>query len=409
MKDFCFHKTVLFWSTLVLLFKLSPIHAEEITFSQALQRLKSHNSLKVLEESSLAQRAKVDSGSSLGDSRFKISAKNFPRDTFRNDQSPMTGMEFAISQKLAISSKYLHLEDSLEAEAKAATYRASDFAMQLRRYLWQILIEKEQLNKDLQISKENLAWLENISKVSKKLYSNGKISQQALLEFEIRKAEVESTLQRQKISIEQLSRKLMYLVEASSIDGQSIPWQSLSIETDTNRSKDVKELSFQENLKAKESKLMAVKLDKIPDLDVSIAYTKRYGVDQYGDFVSASISMPLPTSSTKYAQATTAYHEKFGAEKAYQEFRENKKMDKYLLEKEIEKIKFELKVLNEKTLNFASSAREITAKSYALGGANYTELLQSELKLQSLLKEKNEKEKELKKMILSWKYLMGAL
>lgn len=87
--------------------------------------------------------------------------------------------------------------------------------------------------------------------------------------------------------------------------------------------------------------------------------SKDIWIDQYGDFVSASISMPLPTSSTKYAQATTAYHEKFGAEKAYQEFRENKKMDKYLLEKEIEKIKFELKVLNEKTLNFASSAREI--------------------------------------------------
>lgn len=393
---------------LILIFA-GKVYAREITFIEALRKIESHKSLKVFEEQSLAEKAKIDAGSSLGDSHFRVSAKNFPKDTFANDQSPMTGVEFALSQKLAISSKYLHMEDSLTAEAKAARYKSSDFEMQLRRYLWQILIEKDRLEKDLQISTENLAWLSNISKVSKKLYSNGKISQQALLEFEIRKAEVESTQQRQKIGLEQLSRKLMYLVKASTISSNSIPWNELSISRDLDSIKDVKDLSFQEKLKAKKSKLAAAKLNKIPDLELSIAYTKRYGVDDYGDFVSASISMPLPTSSTKYAQEAMAYHEKISTEKAYEDFRENKEKDKYLLEKEIEKLSFDIKVLNEKTLKFASSAREITAKSYALGSANYTELLQSELKLQSLLKEKNEKEESLKKMILSWKYLMGVL
>ncbi|MEC9281797.1 MAG: TolC family protein [Bdellovibrionota bacterium] len=409
MKDCKAMGSLAIWIILILLGSNRPIYAQEISFSDAIEKIKSHNSLKVFEEKSLAQKSIVESGSSLGDSRFKVAAKNFPKNSLQNDQSPMTGMEFAISQKVAISSKYLHIEDSLEAEAKAASYKSSDFEMQLRRYLWQILIEKDRLKKDLQISRENLAWLENISKVSKKLYSNGKISQQALLEFEIRKAEIESTLQRQKIGLEQLSRKLMYLVKAESISPDSIPWEKLALIDTTKNFKDVKELSLQQSLKAKESKLTAVNLDKIPDLDVSIAYTKRYGVDNYGDFVSASITMPLPTSSTKYAQAATAYHEKFSAEKAYQDFLDNKEKDKYLLEMEIEKLKFDLKVLDEKTLKFASSAREITAKSYALGSANYTELLQSELKLQSLLKEKNEKEEGLKKMILSWKYLMGAL
>ena len=41
--------------------------------------------------------------------------------------------------------------------------------------------------------------------------------------------------------------------------------------------------------------------------------------------------------------------------------------------------------MSDKTIKFATDLRNITAKSYSLGNSSYTELLQSELKLQQIL------------------------
>ena len=78
---------------------------------------------------------------------------------------------------------------------------------------------------------------------------------------------------------------------------------------------DNKELGLKERLKAKELSLSASKLNYVPDLTVSLGYTKRPNIDGNGDFVGASISFPLPFSGEKYSKHGKAVQEKYMAVK----------------------------------------------------------------------------------------------
>ena len=78
-----------------------------------------------------------------------------------------------------------------------------------------------------------------------------------------------------------------------------------------------------------------------------------------------------------------------------------------VLNKEVEKLSSELRILKEKTIRFARNSREITSKSYGLGSSTYVELLQSELKLQKILMQKVmlEATRDIKRATL--KYIKG--
>jgi len=139
----------------------------------------------------------------------------------------------------------------------------------------------------------------------------------------------------------------------------------------------------------------------------SIGYTKRSNIDDRGDFLSASVSFPIPTSSIKSSNFEKNVFEKKSAIKNYENYKSLKTKEKSLLEAEQNRLKKELSILNKKTINFAKNSRAITSKSYGIGNSSYIELLQSELLLQKLLTRKIQIEKDIAMNTLNLKYLLG--
>jgi hypothetical protein len=357
-----------------------------ITFNEAIKSLQKHESIEAVLAKSKAITNKAELNGSWGDPVFRIAAKNFPQDSLKDDQTPMTGIEFGISQKISLTTKYGNIEDSFLSMGKAYEFDAKEKGEALTKALWEVLIIKRKITEEIVILKENLSWIAKILKVSKKLYANGKTSQQAILDIQIRKSEIESKISNKKFELMQLADKINYFVGVDKIENSSIPWQILT----KKRSKalDNREMSLKEKLKAKEYKLKASKLNYVPDMNVSVGVTKRSNIDDNGDFIGASISFPLPFSDTKYSMHAEASQEKFAAAKNYKGYKREKNRDVSVLGREIKKIIFELNILKNKTIKFASNSRTITSKSYALGNSSYIELLQSELKLQRILMKK---------------------
>ncbi len=390
---------------LVVLFLISSVDASAITFEEAIKVLNKHESVDSVNFKSKALSEEAELKGSWGDPKFKIAAKNFPKDSFKDDQTPMTGIEFGISQKIALTTKYGNIEDAFKSLSNAYQFEADDKKETLTKAFWEILIIKRKVSEELEILKENNTWISKILKVSKRLYSTGKTSQQALLDIQIRKSEIESELNNKKYELSQIDDRLKYLIGTSDVEETSIPWKSLKISSD--QLKDNKELSLKEKLKAKDLALTASKQNYVPDLTVSLGYTKRSNIDGNGDFVGAAISFPLPFSGEKYSKHGQAVQEKYMAVKNFENYKRQKNRDISVLNKEIDKLLGELSILKEKTIKFARNSREITAKSYGLGNSTYVELLQSELKLQRILMHKVmlEAKRDIKRATL--KYVKG--
>lgn len=389
----------------IALFMISSIDVYAITFDEAVKALQTHESIESVKFKSKAVSEEADLKGSWGDPMFKVTAKNFPQDSLKDNETPMTGIEFGVSQKIALTTKYGNIEDAFKSLSNAYQYEADDKKEALIKGLWEVLIIQRKVSEELGILKENNAWITKILKVSKRLYSTGKTSQQALLDIQIRKSEIDSELNNKKYELSQIDDRLKYLIGSSTIDPKSIPWDSLKSKSDNL--KDNKELSLKEKLKAKDLALTASKQNYVPDLTVSVGYTKRSDIDGNGDFVGAAISFPLPFSGEKYSKHGQAVQEKYMAVKNYENYKRQKNRDISVLSKEIDKLLGELSILKEKTIKFARNSREITAKSYGLGNSTYVELLQSELKLQKILMHKVmlEAKRDIKRATL--KYVKG--
>ena len=85
---------------IVGLLLISSIDAHAITFNEAVKALQAHESIKAVDFKSRALSEEAELKGSWGDPKFKIAAKNFPKDTLEKDQTPMTGIEFGISSAI---------------------------------------------------------------------------------------------------------------------------------------------------------------------------------------------------------------------------------------------------------------------------------------------------------------------
>jgi len=370
---------------IIMICVVSPKIALGYTFSDAVISIERHDAVISISNNSKALVEEGGIKGSWGDPMFRVAAKNFPNETMKDDQTPMTGIEFGLTQKISLTTKYGNIEDAFSLMGESKEHQAKDKKNELIKKLWLILINDRRLTEEILIIKENINWISNILKVSKKLYATGKITQQALLEIQIRKSELETSLSNKVFDQETLQQKLSYVLGFSgkSISKNSVPWKLL--ESDNKNKIDNKELSLKSLVGAKEKMLTAQKLNYVPDLTFSVGYTKRANIDNNGDFVSAMVSFPLPLSGKKYSAHNKASFDKYESIKNLENYKKFKLSKHETLLSLIRKSQTELNILKERTIKFAENSRKITSKSYSLGNSTYVELLQSELKLQSLL------------------------
>ncbi|MCB9061513.1 MAG: hypothetical protein H6622_08330 [Halobacteriovoraceae bacterium] len=133
---------------LVILFLLSSVEASAITFEKAITVLGTHESVDSVNFKSKALSEEAELKGSWGDPKFKIAAKNFPKDSLKDDQTPMTGIEFGVSQKIALTTKYGNIEDAFKSLSNAYQFEADDKKEALTKAFWEILIIKRKVSEE---------------------------------------------------------------------------------------------------------------------------------------------------------------------------------------------------------------------------------------------------------------------
>lgn len=389
-----------------LLFLLQVANA--FTFNEAKLQISKHDSVLAIKHRAQALLEEGEVKGSWGDPQFKIAMKNIPNETLRFNDTPMSALEFSMIQKISFSTRYSKIEKSFLALSDSKNLEAEDQKRNLLKLLWNNAINKQNLISDLKILKENLLWVNKMLVVTKKLYSNGSLSQQALLDIQIRRSELQSSINDKNFELKEVDASISYLFDKRNdhLDTQTVPWQFLEKE-DKAVINDFKERSLKKKIYAKKLQLTSKKLGLIPDPVISFGYTLRSNMDNKGDFVGASIVFSLPFSTKKYFSLYQSVEEKTQAEKALANYRNRRSSLVIKLNWNVEKIEKDLNILNTESIIFAQSLRTITAKSYSLGNATYFELLKSELKLQELLLRRNKLQANLKLKQIELKYIRG--
>ncbi|RLA63395.1 MAG: hypothetical protein DRQ89_06745 [Epsilonproteobacteria bacterium] len=393
---------------LLLLFILSR-SVSAVTFKQAVKLIENHESVKLLINTSniLYEEARVKGA--WGDLNFKVNAKNFPVKTFSFNESPMTGVELSLAQKFPLSKKLSNFKDAYIAKSNSKKISSKQQQRSLKKILWQLSISKEKINLDLITYRKNLNWLKRMLKISKNLYSNGKIPQSALLDIQIRISEVETKFSNLRFELKEIDKKLSYILDGKelSLDLRSIPWKVLTYKG-SNPKYDYEKKFHQKILESRDFEMRAYDSNRIPDLTFSFGYTFRSKNWKEGDFVSAFINFPLPTGSTRSASYKKAVYGKYEAKNILRNYEINKESNLGYLRESINKLKEELKILESKTLQFARSLRKITSTSYGLGNSTYIELLDAEIKLLNILLRENKLNAHLKNLRLERKFVAGG-
>lgn len=392
------------------IFALAMSSSFAFTFEEAIEKIEKHPKIETLISEVNILREKGDEESSWGDPILAVKARNVPKDSLALDESPMSGIEYTVSQRLPLTTRFSRIEDSYEKLAQAKGLSMERQKKALQSLVWKLAISKRQLLSDIKILKENLSFLNNMLDVTKRLYANAKTSQQAVLELQIRKSELEAKIDNLNFGLKELMSNFSYLSEglAGEFEHESAPWRVLKVSFQEKVGPDERQLELKKSLEASELGLRAQKLSYVPDINLNLGYVQRDSqVDDYGDFVSVGVSFSLPLSAKKYAQSDLALAKKIKARHELSEYELSRKSELKRLEAEILKMRNELKILDSKTLPFGKSAREITSKSYGLGNASYIELTQAELRLQNLWLRRNKLEGELSSKSIDYLYLRG--
>ena len=364
----------------ILLFSVTA--SADSSFEEALAYVDKHATvMSLVDESNLARTQGLIDGS-WGDPSFAVMAKNYPV-KLSGGTSMMTGIDFSLMHRVPLTNKYGNIKKALFHKSNYFKNKALDQKQLLIKELWETLVQKRQINEEFKIFKENLIWITNILKVSNKLYVNGTISSQAILDIQIRKSEIETSIANKEFEILKIADRLKYLTGSENIKEETIPWDILDKEQIDKKGKpDYKGRAYLAQRKSKNLLLSAAKQEWLPDLKVAFVYTKR--PDE--DFVGVSAGMNLPFLA--HRKVRKAFLAKSMIERKYNDYINKRNLEIALAKKELSRIKKELSILSKKTIKFARDLREITSKSYSLGNSTYTELLQSELKLQQILLKK---------------------
>ncbi len=387
-----------------LLFSYSfALQASELSFNEAQKRVLAHELLQASRHRAQALEGRAQVDGAWGDPVLSIGANNLPIDhNFKRDVTPMTGISFGIAQKIPLGARIANKEEASLARAKKAGTDGELLGHQLMARLWINLISIRRMERDLNYLSENERWLESMVKVSKKLYSNGKITQQALLDIQIRHNQVLAQQSEKRSTLKSLRADQAFLLgENKSIDLKTVPWKKLTL---VNEDRDLKASSLELGARSAELERSASRWARIPEVTVGLNYIKRENIDGKGDFASLMLSFPMPFGNTRSGSEVQANQDWLVAQNELKSYQREKGSRIESLSSQLESLK-EQQELTKRSLSFARTARETSAKSYRLGALSYFDLLQAELRQQELEFKSNELEAKVAQTYLEEKLI----
>jgi cobalt-zinc-cadmium efflux system outer membrane protein len=335
VQKFTLRKTcfLLIVASFTIILSSMPLYAEPLAeFVQ--EALAKNPDLRAAKERWQMFERKVIPARTLNDPQLGFAFSNYPIDSFKADETPMTGNEIQLSQKFPFPGK-LDAKGEI-ADQQALWYKGvwEDAQLQLTQKVkdaWYRLYYQDQA---IQVTEKNIDLLDDFIRLTETKYEVGSGLQQDVLKAQVERSKLMDrllTLRQMRKSIQANLNTLMARPAMDPIppaEDFSLLTVDLSLDTLQNLSQEKRPLfkSYQALIDRYESQRKLAKLDYYPDFNVWAGYRIREDVPgdpvDGTDFISAGVSINLPIWQKKrneqLAEATTGVNM---ARQQYDDFR----------------------------------------------------------------------------------------
>ncbi len=339
--------------------------------------------------------AKVPQAASLPDPMFKAVASNLPVDSWSLDQTPMSGVELMLTQRIPFPGKLglaKKTTRSFAQKTKQDYQSVKNFIVsELRQNYYQLYL----LQKSIKITQKNKLLVEDFARIASTKYSVGKGIQQDVL-----KAQVEVSKMIDKLISLQEMREI---VEAKiNILLNRNPQDSLGETSDlifrgvTYSEKKLQGLALENNprvkakgflVNASQSAYRLARREYWPDFTLSASYRIRDEVKMDPvmgeDFFSASAAINIPLYFWS-KQKKKVQEKALGLESSRQQYEDAKNQVKFMASKlfySLDKFKGEIELYQTAILPQARQSLESARSGYQVDKVDFLTLLNNQVTL----------------------------
>lgn len=245
----------------------------------------------------------------LPDPKFQFGLMNFPVDTFRRDQEPMTQIQFGLSQAFPRGDSRKIQAYKSRIEARSMLEKREDRRLMVLRSIRSAWLELYYWQQARQIVEKNLEYFRQMVEVTRYQYGAGKRSQQDVIRAQLELSRVQDRLLEIQANIEKaradLQRWVGNAVRVKWVAGY-LPQANRLSSLEVLR----KQLQKHPLLKAAGSRVDARRQDVAlareaykPGFSIGVLYGVRDGVNINGsqrpDFASAMLTLDVPLFRAK--------------------------------------------------------------------------------------------------------------
>jgi len=339
--------------------------------------------------------ARVPQAGAWPDPMFKVALSNVPTDSWSMDQTPMSGIELALTQKIPFPGKLglkKNATQSLAQKAKKEYESTRDFVIsELKQNYYRLYL----LEKSIEITERNKVLLEDFAKIASTRYSVGKGVQQDVLKAQVEVSKMIDKL----ISLEEMRRivqaKINILLDRDPQDHLGKP-KELSFRELHYSEEELQNLAIATNptlrgmdflVKASESSYRLARREYFPDLSFSVSYRLRDEVRmdpvKGTDFFSASagINIPLYFWSKQKNKVQEKAADLQSAREKYEGMKNNTKFGVSRLFYSLKKYEKEIELYRTAILPQARGSLESARSGYQVDKVDFLTLLNNQVTL----------------------------
>ncbi|MCF6266360.1 MAG: TolC family protein [Desulfuromusa sp.] len=301
---------------LLLLASFSIATAQPVQLAEILREAEAKNpSLKIAQEQIKLTFSQIKQVTSLQDPIVSVSLSNYPVDSFKTNQTPMTGNEIRLAQRFPFPGK---LDVKGKIAAKKSLWFSSayqDARLQIRRQVkdaWYRLLFQRQA---IKLTNRNLEIFDDFIKLTESRYEVGKGLQQNVLKAHLQRSQQLDKLLVLQQQEEATSAELNSLVGRDTDQPLEIDSQLKSVSKNFNLH-ELQEQATQNRPMFKayaaligqyKAQRKLAKLDYRPDFTLWAGYRWRDNSlpGDGSDFVSAGVSFNLPVRKQRRVAAVT--------------------------------------------------------------------------------------------------------
>ena len=321
---------------LILILAISiPVSAQnkDNTLHGLIQQAEKVNpNISMLQAKLKAARENVQVGTHLPDPMANVALMNVPTNTFSLNQEAMTGKVLGVSQALPYPGSLKAKAAVKSMDTLIIRQQIADLINQIREQVSGLYFGLQEKRKDIQLTKESLNLLKQISLVAKRKFEVGTASLQNVIEVEVQKTRLQDKIEALNGEETALQAKLNgFLLRNDSIyipTEKIVPINHQDVKTEALLSLAEKNRPVLKEIKLHETKASLMEKEAkyafYPNFKVGVQYTER-SYNRVNDMnfsdllgVMVGVTIPINYGGKKTAKVNRARYQQDAYKQQYQ-------------------------------------------------------------------------------------------